>query len=56
MNDMEFSAKIHQKSRMACEIHDHNADSAVQCDLHNIFAAKKYAVQSSNLTNPTIGG
>ena len=42
MNDLEFSAKIHQKSREACEVHDHGAGNAVQCDVHNIFAAENY--------------
>ena len=32
--------KTHQKSSEACEVHDSSAGSAVQCDLHNIFAAE----------------
>ena len=40
MNDLEFSAKIHQKSREVCKAHDHGAGNAVQCDVHSIFAAE----------------
>ena len=47
----EREIETHQKSREACEVRDHNVGSAVQCDLHKIFAVGKYAKKQASALN-----